>query len=263
MKQSVPIAEQLKVLESLQESDLKLDNLKKNRATIPPELKALEESLAKTRSLIEAKDAEIAEADKVIRQARAALELNHDRLTRSGSRLELVQNSHEFQAISKEIEQLNKLNASFTEQVKTSEAIIEKIRVELDELSVRLSKDQQERDIQASSVSNHYAQIDTDIGELSKKRAELVSKIDPRVFTQYERVRNARGGLGIVPALNGRCKGCNMIVPPQLYNQVQKSTEIYSCPSCYRMLFIPKPPGEIQEQAAVSAEDNGTETNKL
>ena len=79
----------------------------------------------------------------------------------------------------------------------------------------------------------------TDIDSLLAERAQFCSQVDQKILVQYDRVRGARGGIGIVPAVAGRCKGCNMMVPAQLYNEVQRALTLHSCPSCHRLLFVP------------------------
>src|SRR6185295_968135 len=97
----------------------------------------------------------------------------------------------------------------------------------------------EERSAQAQQVSGQESQVGDEIESLLKERSKFTVSVEPRILAQYDRVRGARAGLGIVPALGGRCKGCNMMVPPQLYNEIQKVTQLHACPSCHRILFVP------------------------
>ncbi len=244
MNNSIPLVEQLKALEHLQEFDLKIDNLKKNRTSLPEGLKGLDLSLNKLRASSETKKKTIEEHEKTQRQTRAALDLNNDRLTRSASRLEGVQNSQEYSAVNKEVDQLKKMNASLEEQNKKSDADIGAIKKDLGDLTAQMEKIQAERDSQANVVAGQSGQIEAEINSLMTERAKYTAQIDPRTVAQYDRVRGARAGIGFVPAVGGRCKGCNMVVPPQLYNEIRKVTAVHSCPSCHRILFVPVSTGE-------------------
>jgi predicted nucleic acid-binding Zn-ribbon protein len=229
----------MKALEHLQELDLKIDALKKKKGSIPAALKALEDSFNKTRQAVEAKKNAIGEIEKVQRQTKAALDLNNDRMTRANSKLEAVGNSQEYQAASKEIEQLKKLNLSLEEQMTKSAKDIEAGNQDLVGLNEAMIKAQGERDAQASALAGEGGKFDTEINALAAERDQYVSQVDKRILAQYDRVRVARGGLGLVPAVGGRCKGCNMMVPPQLYNEVQRGSNVQACPSCHRLLFVP------------------------
>ena len=239
MSQPLPLVEQLKNLEHRQEIDLKIDSLRKNQNSLPESLKLLDDSLSKLKASLTTKNSQIAEIEKVNRQTLAALDLNRDRLSRSNQKLEAVHNSQEFQAANKEIEQLKKLNVTLEEQNKKSTTDIEALRTEAGALSEQISKLQKDRDSQSTVLSGQSQQFQTDIDSLLSKRTEYSVNVEKRILTQYDRVRVARNGLGIVPAVGGRCKGCNMMVPPQLFNEVQRGSTLHSCPCCHRLLYIP------------------------
>ncbi|MDR3608143.1 MAG: C4-type zinc ribbon domain-containing protein [Oligoflexia bacterium] len=233
------LTEQFKALESIQELDLKIDQLKKNQGALPESLRVMEQALAKVGQSIAQKNHAIAEAEKVQRQTQAARELNNDRLARSESRLVAVQNSQEYQAVNKETEQLKKLAISLEEQFKKAEADMEPLKKALGELIAQQEKLKGERDAQANLLSSQSGKFETEITTLTKERAQYTSQVDKPLLAQYDRVRGARQGLGFVPAIAGRCKGCNMMVPPQMFNEIRKRNAVHACPSCHRILFVP------------------------
>ncbi len=240
MSETASLRTQLKVLEALQELDIKIDRLKKNQGALPAALRTLDEGLAKLKASTDAKKNQLTEVEKQQRQTQAAQDLNRDRLTRSMSRLEAVQNSQEFQAVNKEIDQLKKMMAGLDETTKKSVTDVEALNKDLAALGEQASKLQGERDAQAQTLSGEGAKLEGEIGVLMKERGRHTSQIDPRILSQYDRVRGARAGLGIVPAIAGRCKGCNMMVPPQLFIEIQKTSGLHQCPSCHRILFVPQ-----------------------
>ena len=239
MNQPAPLREQLKALEHLQELDLKIDQIKKSKTALPTALKSLDDQLKKMKIQLDLKNNAVTEVEKVQKQTRAALDLNKDRLTRSTARLEGVQNTQEFQAINKEIDQLNKLNGTLEEQLKKSALEMETLSKSKEEVKSLYDKIEADRNAQAETISGQDKQLTGDITALSSERNQYTVKVEKSTLALYDRVRGARAGIGIVPALGGRCKGCNMMVPPQLYNEIQKCLQLHSCPSCHRILFAP------------------------
>lgn len=239
MSQALPLVEQLKNLEQLQELDLKIDSIRKNQSSLPVSLKQLDEALAKFQIEIESRKTQMSEIDKARRQAQAALDMNRERLERSNAKLEALHKPQEFQAANKEIEQLKKLGLSLEEQSKRSLEESNLVQAELKNLVDQSEVVKKEREAKVESLSGegHKYQVDLDV--LLANRTQYVSKVEARILAQYNRVRAARGGLGIVPAVGGRCKGCNMVVPPQLYNEVQRGVVLHACPSCNRIIFVP------------------------
>lgn len=255
MTQPYPLREQLKALEHLQELDLKIENLKKRKAALPAALKSLDDSFRKIRTTVETRKSALGEIEKVQKQTQAALELNKDRLARANSKLETVQNSQEFQAANKEIDQLKKLNTTLEEQLKKSKLDTDSGNKDLETLGAELEKVKAELDAQTATVNTQVGELDGEISNLLQERGKYTPTIERRILSQYDRVRGARAGVGFVPAIGGRCSGCNMMVPPQLFNEVQKATAVHSCPSCHRILFVPASgqPSQGAPQATSSA----------
>jgi predicted nucleic acid-binding Zn-ribbon protein len=238
--------EQLRNLEHLQELDLKIDSLKRGQSSLPANLKSIDDSLNKLKQAADVKKQQMIEIEKVQKQTRAALELNQDRLIRANGKMDEVHNAQEFQAATKEIDQLKKLAGSLEEQAGRSKVEHEGIEKELMSFEEQMEKFQKERDVQVGVLSGQDDQFKADIATLLEERAQYLPKVEQRILSQYERVRAARNGLGIVPALGGRCKGCNMVVPPQLFNEVQRCLSLHSCPSCHRILFVPASAAETK-----------------
>jgi predicted nucleic acid-binding Zn-ribbon protein len=235
-----PLLPQFKALEGIQELDLKIDQLKKSQAALPESLKTLDQSLARLNLSMTVKTSALGEIEKVQRQTQAARDLNRDRLARSETRIQSVQNSHEYQAVNKENEQLKKLTTTLDEQSKKSEGDSEAIKKDLADLTAQFEKIKAERDEKASALSSQNGKFDEEIGALMANRAQFSAQVDKPLLAQYDRIRKARMGLGFVPALAGRCKGCNMMVPPQLFNEIRKLNTAHACPSCHRILFAPE-----------------------
>ncbi len=252
MNQQLPLVEQLKKLEQLQELDLKIDHIKKNQKVLPATLKAAEDALKKGKASFDAKNHQLTEFEKLSRQTQAALELNQDRLSRAIAKLESVQNTQEFQAASKEMEQLKKLSLSLDEQKKKSSADIELCQKDLAQLQAELEKLESEHGRQAQAVLGQDQALGADLDQLLSERGHYVPGVEPRILAQYDRIRHARGGIGLVPAVGGRCRGCNMMVPPQVYIELQRGNILHQCPSCNRILFVPAvPQGALQQSDVV------------
>jgi predicted nucleic acid-binding Zn-ribbon protein len=236
---SATLKEQLKALEQLQAVDLQIGGLKTQRQSLPGALKTLDDALNRVKANHTIKKNTVEELNKVFRQTKAALELNQDRLTRSMTRLEGIQNSQEFSAVNKEIDQLRKLAHTLEEQQKKANDEIAVGTKGLEDLEAQMVTLQAERDEKASAVTGQDNELNSQISKLQDDRKKYTTIVEARILTNYDRVRGARAGIGISSANGGRCKICNMMVPPQLYNEIQKGLQVHSCPSCHRILYIP------------------------
>ena len=57
--------------------------------------------------------------------------------------------------------------------------------------------------------------------------------------SKYSAIRMKRG-LALVPVKNGTCQGCNMNIPPQLFNMIQRGDSIELCGNCNRIIYWDK-----------------------
>src|SRR4029077_17593263 len=80
------------------------------------------------------------------------------------------------------------------------------------------------------------AEIEGKIAEQRAERDKLTKEVRPEVLKRYSSIRMRRG-LAVVSVRNGTCQGCNMNIPPQLYNVLQRGLTIETCPSCHRIIY--------------------------
>jgi len=58
------------------------------------------------------------------------------------------------------------------------------------------------------------------------------------MYREYMKKLESGQGLAVVEVKDSVCMGCNMNIPPQLYVEVRKGEEIFTCPQCRRFLFF-------------------------
>ena len=87
---------------------MKIVQLEKQRDALPGQAKSAEKAYGVFKRLFDKKSDEISELEKSLKQIEAALELNNDRIERTKKKMEGVQNTREYAAATKEIEQVEK-----------------------------------------------------------------------------------------------------------------------------------------------------------
>ena len=80
--------------------------------------------------------------------------------------------------------------------------------------------------------------IGEQIAQLERSRKTLVPDILPEALSTYERILKIREGLAMVPVVGEACGGCDRRLPPQVVNQVYMKTELVTCESCNRILYV-------------------------
>ena len=73
-----------------------------------------------------------------------------------------------------------------------------------------------------------------------KMKEAFIAQIKPEVLDRYQRIKEKRPELTVVAVEHSCCLGCNMNIPPQLFNEVKKCQKIIVCPHCSRILYWEK-----------------------
>lgn len=245
--------EMLRKFEQVQELDLMIDRILAAKAEFPKRLAQFETEIrTQTAKSAELKK-KIEELDKTHRQQKGALELNEERTRRAQDRMSAVKNNDEYQALQKELDSLKKSTLAITESEKKILEDLQKLQGDLKTAETSLKAASDKRDQERAKIDQEEGGITKELSDLQSRRKESAQGINARYLSAYERVRTGRGGVGVVPVINGVCKGCNMHIPPQLYVEIQRMTEIHTCPSCRRLLMFKDPKAQQSQDAGARA----------
>jgi predicted nucleic acid-binding Zn-ribbon protein len=96
---------------------------------------------------------------------------------------------------------------------------------------------------------------------LQAQRQQDETTLAPEILELYERVRKARRGVALAEARDGACTACNVLLRPQVYNEVRTNESIVTCETCSRILYYVEQSveGARQEDSAKSGEQAGTQ----
>lgn len=86
------------------------------------------------------------------------------------------------------------------------------------------------------------------LDKLNERRESIITNIDPSTLGAYENVSGARDGVGVSIVRDQLCKGCNQIIPPQLYYIIKSSEGIHRCPHCNRFLYFEDEATAVEEK---------------
>ena len=75
------------------------------------------------------------------------------------------------------------------------------------------------------------------LARLNADRSSLTKTIDPELLKKYNMVKDLVGNVAITAVKNAVCQGCNVNIPPQLYNELQRFETLMFCPHCQRIIY--------------------------
>jgi hypothetical protein len=162
----------------------------------------------------------------------------NESIVKTKERMLEVKNNKEYQAMLKEIE-----TAELSRGAVETEII--SLLDELDKLAVSVKKDgeilkerQANYEQEKKNIEDDLNAVDTDSAQWEQKKIELQKDIPEEMLTQYEKIKKRNKGVGVTSVWKSVCSGCHMNIPPQMYNELQRSEELFSCPNCNRIIYF-------------------------
>ena len=230
--------EKLSLLIRLQECDSMLAGLSAKKNSLPEKLQQIDEEFQRFKESI----SQSAMRYEKLKTQREENELKvkkiSEAMARSKEKLLDVKTNKEYQAMLKEIETAETSLGGLESQI-----II--LLEEMDELSVQVKQDQEtlkqaEKNYldDKKIIEEKLSSFDAESDEWNRKRSALQKNIPEDLLALYEKIRKRNQGVGVIPVWKAVCSGCHMNIPPQLYNELQRSSDLLSCPSCHRIMYF-------------------------
>ncbi len=230
------LREKLKALAELQKVDLEVASLRKAADVHPRQLAELERELGAARSAIEAERNRVADIEKQKTTLEQNIADEKDKVKKWEARLAEQRSTREYSALAREIDIAKKANQTMAEElvelVKTLAAAREAVKGKEAEFASR----QEQLSGRMTELKGKLSQAEGQVKALEGKRSTVAAAVDATLLRRYETVRKKKLP-AMVGVVAGTCQGCNMNVPPQLYNNLRVSLGTDVCPSCHRIIF--------------------------
>ncbi len=199
----------------------------------------------------------LTEEDQQVAAARKRLEKElaegEARTRNKRMRLNLVRTDKELQAVTHEIDSLKDTNQRMEGELAALNEAVGSRTTRIKELGEVVASGRTELAAAEKEIADRVEELKTAIGTQRTQRDKAAGEIDRGLLSRYTMLFQRRAGMAVALvtplAKDGKCTGCQRLLPPQLYNEIQKlkQVQIYSCPNCQRILFYQAPPAPAEE----------------
>lgn len=232
------IKNKLITLYTLQRIDHKIDSLRSVRGELPLEVQDLEDEIEGLETRVQKFQNEIKDLETAISNKKNSAQDSLELIKKYESQQMNVRNNREYDSLSKEIEYqtleaklAEKKMKEFSAEVDIKKEMVGKVEEELNERKGDL-------DAKKAELSDIIAETEKDEALLLEKSEKQKAKIEDRLLTAYQRIReNALNGLAVVPVERDACGGCFNKIPPQRYLDIRLHKKIIVCEYCGRVLI--------------------------
>jgi uncharacterized protein len=231
------LREQLELLIELQKMESAAGRIAARKKDLPVQIGELETKFTEFSTVVETQREQLEALRKRRKEKDKQLQMGQETLKRTRERLLEVKTNKEYQSMLKEIETFETKNShvedeviSLLEELDVFEKEVKAKEADLDEQRRRYEEDKAEMAKELNSVAE-------ELDICARKSDEIRKKIPAELLRKYEQIKNAARGVAVVAVWKEVCDGCHMSMPPQLYNELQKSNVLITCPNCNRIIY--------------------------
>ncbi len=226
--------EQLVVLQTVDDEIIilqkELDDAPKELAELEGTLQAHHDKLGQIDEKLEILKTQLAKLEDEIVE-------DSSRVKKSKNKLMMVGNTKEYHAMMREMDGLEKLNRMREEE---KIAVVEELARQEEakaEIDGEMDGVQEECNAKKETLDERVTKAKKRLDSLGRKRNKAGKVVPGPILGRYEFIRERMANPVIVAVAEGVCGGCHIMIPPQVYNELQKGTQILGCPNCQRLIY--------------------------
>ncbi|UCG11290.1 MAG: hypothetical protein JSU72_12120 [Deltaproteobacteria bacterium] len=227
----------LRLLIKLQEMERKGQVLIEQKARAPRQIAALQAGVSEAEAHLEERLQMLESVRKLRRQLEGDVEELEGRQARSKQKLLDVKSNKEYQAILKEIDDIQELVGGREDQIIEHMEKAEHLKREIEEQKRRVEEARGKMEREGTELERDAEKADVLIADLKKQQEQLNPQIPADLLKKYQFLKANRAGVALAPVNEGTCQVCHMNLPPQTFIDLQKNEKMLHCPSCQRIIY--------------------------
>lgn len=242
----------LELLVRLQELDNRVTELTREISALPKHITEIEKKLDSHTRKLEADRAALAANQTDRKKTEGEIQLQEQKISKLRGQMLEAKTNEQYRAFQNEIEFCEKEIRRFEDHILALMGESEPLdkNVKAAELALKQEKAQVDGEKQQAMARTAEDQKALDL--LRQERAQIVSRLNPNISRQYERIRKARHGVAIAEAVDGRCSACHIAIRLQFLQDVKRGDQVMTCESCSRILYY-NPPAQFEDLTGESA----------
>jgi len=231
------LREQLAILIRLQKTESAVAGISAKKKDLPVRMSTLEQEFKTFCAVVEKEREQLEALRKSRRDKDTHLQKGQELLKRSRERLFEVKTNKEYQSILKEIENLEEKNSRMEDEIISLLEELDHFEKSIQEKEEELQARRLRYDEEKKNMEAELRALEEELDVCVRKIADLKKDIPADVLRKYEQIKSIGRGVAVASVWKEVCDGCHMSIPPQLYNQLQKSTALITCPNCNRIIY--------------------------
>ncbi len=230
--------DQLDALEELARTDLAHRQIDVELAEIESNVADTREDVERIRALLDRERQQLREADLLRAGHLSELEAIAEKSQRSRKRQESASKTREIEALQRELEEFKRQKEERTQEAERLGVVTTEVRAQIERHETEFAQLTEGLKSDEVAAGRRSVELRARRAEYQIARKVVTARVRADLLRIYDMVHGRRG-TGVADCTGGICRGCNIGLPPQLFNQVLGVQRVHQCPHCQRLLLPP------------------------
>jgi predicted nucleic acid-binding Zn-ribbon protein len=244
----------LKLVIQLQEMDSRINELRREIASLPKHIARIEKTLETHVRKVEADRAALAANQRERKQLELEVQSLEQKISKLKDQQMEARTNEQYAAFKREIEfcetAIRKHEDRILDRMSEAEALERNLRA----AEADLTREKEQVEAEKQRARQRTAADQQSLEELEAQRQQAVAGLSPEVYAAYERIRQKGRGVAVADAADGRCSACHLALRLQFFQDVKRGDRVMFCHSCGCILYY-NPPAEAEDLSAEPASE--------
>jgi predicted nucleic acid-binding Zn-ribbon protein len=238
--------DELTILLNVQKLDEEIRELEALSRSVPVEIERFQNELEHLGRTCRKKSEKLKELKVKEREKEGQIDDLNSQRNRYEAQLREAKNNVVYSALKQEIGAVDHEIQGVVELAVALMEQIEELEKEIHQEKETLESHEKEFQDKETTLLERKRKTDERLGSLRKEREEIVVLVPEKLRNRYERIRNSKEGLAVVPLKENICGGCFASIPIQRINEIRHEEDLKSCENCGRIIYYKD--GESDEE---------------
>lgn len=227
----------------IQSLDLKSVEIEKEIASLPKRIQEIEKQLDSHKRRLEMDRAALAGNQKERKRMEGEIHVQQQKMSKLRDQMTGAKTNEQYRAFQHEIEYCEKEIRRFEDRIIELMTESEPLAENVKKAEVALTEEAKQVEGEKKAAREKIAVIQKSLAEVRAERQDKAAVARKDLLKNYERIRKNRNGIAVAEAVEGRCGSCNMILRPQMMQDLKTGSgdAVLFCESCKRILYYNPP----------------------
>ncbi len=229
--------DQLRILVQLQEKDFRIAEIAEKQKNLPLVIASKRGRLDKAQQDLSESSDNFEAATRERKSLESSLKDAEARITRFKEKIPEIKTNKEYHALLREIESAGKDKSDLEEKILILLEKLDELKAIKTEKENIVKEEEKVFNREKEIIEKDSDQLSGTLKELEVQKGGIITQMDSKLLSEYNRLLIDRKGLAVVTARKEHCLGCHMRIPPQVFAEIKKNEKISYCLNCKRILY--------------------------